>query len=81
MLVHPDILSISVVALFGFERQTDRDVNGNLVSFPKGLEVFFLDARIEVIYHPQREKEKLPKAIKTYDRLDGRFSIVYVFTV
>ena len=81
MLVHPDILSISVVALFRFEKQIDKDADGNLVSFPKGLEVFFLDARIEVIYHSQREKEKLPKAIKTYDRLDGRFSIVYIFTI
>jgi len=59
----------------------NRDADGSLVSFPKGLKVFFLDVRIEVIYRPQREEEKLPKAIKTYDGLDGRFSIVYVFTV
>lgn len=80
LLVHPDVLGSSVLAFFRFERQTNTDADGNLVSFPKGFKVFCLDTGIEFIYHPQREKEKLPQSIRTYGGLDGRINVVYVST-
>lgn len=52
LLVHPNVLGTFVVEFFRFERETDRDTDGNLVSFLRGFKVFCLDTRIEVIYRP-----------------------------
>ena len=43
----------------------------NLVFLPKGIKVFFLDSKLEVIHRPQWKEDELSKAIQSYDRLGG----------
>ena len=80
MLVHSDVIDTLVVAFFIFKWQIDWYADRDLVFFPKGIEVFFLNGGPEVIHCPQRKKNELSKAIRTYDGLGREFSTDYVLS-
>ena len=49
-------------------------VDRYLILIPKGIKVCLFDGRNEIINRPQWKHDKLPKSIRTYDRLSRGFN-------